>query len=83
MSRIVFDIECDNLLVNCTRMWILVAYNLDTKELKYWLEDDLSWQSYLNSADTLIGHNITGFDLPVLFKLYNWKPNRNISLHVS
>jgi len=81
MSRIVFDIEADELLINCTRMWILVAYNLDTKELKYWLEDDLGWQTYLNTADTLIGHNITGFDLPALFKLFNWKPNEDISIH--
>ena len=28
--------------------------------------------SWLETADVLVGHNIIGFDLPVIKKLYNW-----------
>ena len=29
----------------------------------------------LNQADTIVGHNVLGFDIPALQKLYNWSPN--------
>ena len=32
---------------------------------------------YLDEADILVGHNILSFDLPVLEKLYKWKPKPN------
>jgi hypothetical protein len=47
MSRLVFDIESDNLLQDCTKMYILAAYDLDTNKMKYWLEGDLSWKEEL------------------------------------
>ena len=32
----------------------------------------------LNQADTIVGHNVLGFDIPALQKLYNWTPNCRI-----
>ncbi len=34
--------------------------------------------SMLNQADTIVGHNVLGFDIPALQKLYNWSPNCRI-----
>ena len=32
----------------------------------------------LNQADTVVGHNVIGFDIPALQKLYRWTPNCRI-----
>jgi DNA polymerase I len=72
MSRWVFDIETDGFLHQATRMWILAAYNLDTQELKYWLEGDLGWKEIFED-ENVIGHNIFGFDLGILRKLFDYK----------
>jgi DNA polymerase I len=80
MSRWVFDIECDGFLHQATRMWILAAYNLDTQELKYWLEGDLSWKETFDKATVLVGHNILGYDLAVLRKLFNYKTPKTCNI---
>ena len=36
--------------------------------------------NYLDRADTLAGHNILGYDLPLLEKLYGWKPRKEVKL---
>ena len=81
MSRLIFDIESDNLLQGCTRMYILAAYDLDTKTMKYWLEGDLSWKEEFDKATLLVGHNILGFDLYVLKKLFNYTPPKTCNVH--
>ena len=81
MSRLVFDIETDNLLNKCTRMWILAAYNLDTKEMKYWLEGDLSWKEEFDKATLVVGHNILGFDVFVLKKLFDYDFPKDCKMH--
>ena len=62
---LVFDIETDDLkatLVHC-----IVAQDMDTGEIFKFPPDKLS-EGYelLANADTLIGHNIIGFDIPVI-----------------
>ena len=81
MSRYVFDVETDGLLNQCTRMWILVIYNIDTGEINKYLEGDLSWMEKLNDARLLVGHNILGFDIFVFEKLFNWRPPTNCNIH--
>jgi DNA polymerase-1 len=81
MTAWVFDIETDGLLHQCTRMWILAAYNLNTHELKYWLEGDLSWQEEFNKADLLVGHNIIDFDISALKKLFNYTLPKSCTIH--
>jgi DNA polymerase-1 len=81
MSRWVFDIETDGLLVQVTRMWILAAFNLDTRKMHYWTIDDLGWQEVFNEATLVVGHNIVGFDLLVLEKLFGYKLPKNCKVH--
>lgn len=73
MSRWVFDIETDGFLNQCTRMWILAAYNLDTEKMHYWLEGDLGWQEAFKDAKLVIGHHIMGFDVTALKKLFDYE----------
>ena len=76
-----FDIETDGLLQDCTRMWILAAYNLETREMKYWLEGDLGWQEVFNKATLVVGHNILGFDIYALKKLFNYDFPKSCNMH--
>lgn len=74
--RLVFDIETDGLLDECTKVHCLVAQDYDTGEVHafrpHQIEEGLK---LLEQADELIGHNILGFDIPALNKLYpNFKP---------
>lgn len=78
MSRYVFDIETNGLLVDAKTMYVLVAHDLDTGIVSHYLEGDLSWKPLFEEADELIGHNIIGFDLAVLKKLFGFVPKAKI-----
>ncbi len=80
MRKIVFDIEADGLLPSASRMWVLHAIDVDTQESYTFLEGDLGWKKLIDSCDVLIGHNITGFDIPLLEKLFNYKVDRKIKI---
>ena len=68
MKSLVFDIETDDL--NATKIWCLSALDIDTEvQVSFGpsqLEEGLE---LLKNADKLIGHNIIGFDVPVIKKL--------------
>ena len=68
--RLVFDIETDDL--QATKVWCIVAQNPDSGEIFKFppskLEDGYK---FLTTADTLIGHNIIGFDIPLVEKFGN------------
>ena len=81
MSRLVFDIECDGLLTDCTRMWIFIAYDLDTKKFYEFKENDFGWIDLLNNANKIIGHNILGYDIYVLKKLFDYELPDNVEVH--
>lgn len=80
MSRLVFDIETNELLLKLTRMWILVAYNLDTQKTHIWLEGDFGWREEFDKATVVIGHNICSFDVFALKKLYGYKFPKSVRL---
>jgi DNA polymerase I len=81
MSEIlVFDIEADDLLIPCTRMHVLCTEGLSSGEKKYWKEGDFGWKDELSNAKGIAGHNIMGYDLPALKKLYDWEPPEEVSL---
>ena len=71
MSALVFDIEATGLLRCGSQLHCIVARDLDEpgETLVY---DDHNGRSIdagvadLEAADVLIGHNITGYDLPLL-----------------
>ena len=79
--RLVFDLETDGLLQEVSRLWILFAVDLDSEKKYVWLEGDLTWMDVMSNADVLIGHNIIGYDLQVLKKLFQWSPAEGTRIH--
>ncbi len=70
--KILFDIETDGL--NATKIWCLVAQEVDTGEVWAFGPDDIDQGvELLNKASQLSGHNIIGFDIPVLEDLTSFK----------
>lgn len=80
--RLIFDIEANNLLDDVTQMWIVVTYDLDTEETKQFTYHNnfLGLFEHLDQATELIGHNIIGYDLPLLEKLYEYAPKKSITI---
>ena len=74
MKRLAIDIETDGL--DATEIWCAVTKDIDNGEVKVW-KTASELLRYVEPEDTLIGHNIIGFDLPVLKKLWNLKTNFN------
>ena len=80
-KRYVFDIETNGFLPDVNKIWMLVLINPDTNEVKSYtsksghvdsvIEEGLA---ELDTADVIIGHNIIGYDIPVLNHLCGWKP---------
>ena len=65
--QLVFDIETDGL--NPSVIWCLVAQD-ELGKFYHFYEDTLQEGiSFLQKADKLIGHNILGYDIPVIKKL--------------
>ena len=69
--KLIFDIETDDL--DATRVWCIIAKELDGKVYKFGPNQIEEGINFLQNATELIGHNIIGFDLPVLQKLHNFK----------
>mgnify|MGYP003642382002 FL=1 len=68
MKRLAIDVETDGL--DATLIWCAVTKDIDTNEVNVWKEAT-GLRQYINEQDLLIGHNIIGFDLPVLSRLWN------------
>ena len=66
MRSIIIDIETNS---TATHIWCAVTKDLSTKEVRVWEEKD-QLAEYLTERSTLIGHNIIGFDQPVLQKVW-------------
>ena len=88
MGPIIFDLETNGLLNDATRIHCLALhwckeditesynnekYTVKPKELPmatgHYIHTALQW---LETADVLIGHNIVGFDIPIIRKFYPW-----------
>ena len=74
---LVFDLETDGLYDDVTRIHCLVIYDSDTDQtLVYNDEGDqepiVRGVQLLQEADIICGHNVIGYDLPVLQKIYPW-----------
>ena len=74
---IVFEIETDGLLNDCTQIHCLIAYDTEAKET-YTYSDSGTQEpvvrgvQLLADAVCIAGHNIIGYDIPVLRKFYPW-----------
>ena len=65
--QLVFDIETDDL--KATKIWCIVAQDVDTGQIyKYSPKNLDEGYKLLSNAETLIGHNIIGFDIPMVEK---------------
>ena len=65
--QLVFDIETDDL--KATLIHCIVAQDVETGEIFKFPPDKLQeGYEFLTTADTLIGHNIIGFDIPMVHK---------------
>ena len=77
----IFDIETDALLDDVTEVHCIAVLDADTGEVISGHGDELSAVlDILAKAKRLIGHNIICFDLPVLEKLYGFKPRKDIEI---
>ena len=80
MSRLIFDIETNGLLDALTKVHCIVLKDADTGEAVGYADQPghrpLSEAlARMETADMLIGHNVIGFDLPALNKVYpDWSP---------
>lgn len=77
---LIFDLEANDLLKGVTKMHVLVTYDTVTGNVQRYEKSTLEeCLSILQEADELIGHNIIGYDVPALKKLYGIKPKGKIT----
>jgi hypothetical protein len=74
---LVFDLETDGLLDDVTKIHCLVIYDSEADTTVIY--NDRGNQEpisrgiqRLEDADVLVGHNLIGYDIPVIRKLYPW-----------
>lgn len=86
--RIVFDIETDGFLDALSIIHSLVLKDIDTGEVLSCSPYNAEGKEYLSvatglrelaKAGEIIGHNIMGFDIPAIQKIYpDWKPQGTV-----
>lgn len=71
MSRYVFDMEGNGLLYQATKIHCICMIDLDSKEeLSYPPDKVEEGVGRIADAELVVGHNILGYDLPLIKKLY-------------
>jgi len=73
MRKIIIDIETDS---TASKIWCAVTKDLTNQEVNLWTEAR-ELQKYLKPDDILIGHNVIGFDAPVLRRLWHLNIDSN------
>lgn len=70
---LVFDIETDGLLLEATVVNCIVAYCIEERKMyTYDVHNIKEGIEKLESATHLVGHNIIGYDIPVLARLWGF-----------
>ncbi len=73
---LIFDLETDGLLDVVTKIHCLVIGDTETGNTMSYYDDTLNvGLKRLQEATAIGGHNVITYDIPVLRKLYNWKPD--------
>jgi DNA polymerase III epsilon subunit-like protein len=71
MKELIFDLEANGLYWEAGRIWCICAKELGSDVIEKFYPDEIEQGlELLKSADYLIGHNIIGYDLPLIYKLY-------------
>jgi DNA polymerase-1 len=85
--RLLFDIEANGLLDSITKIWMLVAVNIDTKEEHIYCnyfkgaKPLNEFKELLDNATELYGHFILGYDLPAIKKITGWVPKKTTKVY--
>lgn len=74
---LVFDLETDGLLDDVTKIHCIVIYDSETDQTLHYNDEGntepiVRGVQRLEDADVLVGHNIIGYDIPVIHKVYPW-----------
>ena len=77
MTNLIFDLETNGLLHDLTCIHCLVIYNIDADQTTVYNDEGntepiVRGISFLEEADCIAGHNIIGYDIPAIKKLYPW-----------
>ena len=71
---VVFDLEADGLYEEATQCWIGVFYDMETEEEHIFEPNQMEEMlEYIDNTPILVGHNIIGFDIPLLKKLFDFE----------
>lgn len=74
MDIYVFDLEANGFLEEATKVHCAVFKKLGTKSIyKFTPENIDDLIPFMEKADVLIGHNVIGYDFPLLKKLYGFE----------
>lgn len=74
--KIILDIEC-NALINPTHIWLVVCKDVVTGQLTIFRRltenhvEAKQFIDFLSRCDLIIGHNLLGYDLPIIWSLLN------------
>lgn len=73
MSKIVIDIEANGFLFEVTKVHCLVTKDIETGIVSVYTGNDLllGLMTVFKPDNLIIGHNLNGYDLPVIKKIYN------------
>lgn len=78
-SKCVFDLEGDDLFYNATCIWCIVIKDLNTQKVfKYTPSNIEEGIAKLSSYDLISGHNICGYDIPLIKKLYPYFTHKEV-----
>lgn len=74
---LVFDLETDGFISQCTTIHCISIHDTDTKETTTFSDQGhnepvVRAVQHLETADCIAGHNVIGFDIPVIRKLFPW-----------
>jgi DNA polymerase I-like protein with 3'-5' exonuclease and polymerase domains len=76
MRTTLFDLESNGLLQDATRIHCISVKDLDTGALRRFtpenIEEGVRYLQEAANQGILAGHNVIGFDLPLIAKLYPW-----------
>jgi len=75
--NLIFDIETNGLYDDVTEIHCIGIYDLDSKQMLVFNDEGTEQPitkgvQLIEDACNIIGHNIIGYDLPVIKKLYPW-----------
>lgn len=76
-NTLVFDLESNGLLNDVTKIHCLVIYEQESDQTLVYNDEGNAEPitrgvQRLEDADVIIGHNVIGYDLPCLCKIYPW-----------